>query len=167
MSCVNPYLQCIFNFSAFFGLILEKKRHGAQWIKTGSDQFHTWATANCYTSPTWKKIRDEDPQESNAFGCMITQNKGLNTVPITISHKNCNLSSVSHTRPSSQLPASWKLWWLLIPVQLTKKHWRECRPCPLSTVEAMQQWQGSLHGAENKFRNAAASCSATAPHDRN
>ena len=55
MTCVNPYLQRVFSFSAFFVLMLEKKNYGTESIKTGSGCFHTWATTDCYTSPMGEK----------------------------------------------------------------------------------------------------------------
>ena len=114
--------------------------------------------------PCGGKNREEDPKESNAFGCTIPLNKNLNTVPITISY---NLSSVFCNHPSSRLPASWKLRWLLTRVQhnflVFFFKWQECRPRPLSGAEALWQRHKSLHSAE-KFQNATACCSATAPH---
>ena len=49
-----------------------------------------------------KKNREEDPQESNAFGCTIPCSKGLNTVLIITSY---NLSSDFRNCPTSRLPA--------------------------------------------------------------
>ena len=35
-------------------------------------------------------------------------------------------------------------------VDTYKKHWQECRPCPVSTAEAVWQWHKSLNGAKKK-----------------
>ena len=52
-------------------------------------------------------------------------------------------------------------------VDTYKKHWQECRPCPVSAAEAVWQWHKSLNGAEKKIHNAAAFCSTTTPHEQN
>ena len=58
-----------------------------------------------------------------------------------------NLSSVFCNCPSSWLPASWKLWQLLIRIQCNnnnKGNWQECSPHPFPTLEAMEQKKKKL-----------------------
>ena len=79
--------KSIGEFSVFLPFLFDswEESHGAKWIKTGSGRFHTWATADCYTSLTGGKNR-EDPKESNAFSCTILPKKKVWTQCLSQPH---------------------------------------------------------------------------------